>query len=295
MKRLLLAGLVLVMAAALAWTAWHLLSPKRPSDALTLYGNVDLRDVSLAFNNSERVAAVLVHEGDRVHKGQVLARLDTSRLTPQVAVAAATVELDSVNVENARRQYDRATRLSRVSHGGAISREALDNAKAAYDGAVARKTADTAQLALLKQRLADAVLVAPLDATVRTRILEPGDMASPQTPAFSLAITNPKWIRAYVGEPELGKLHPGMAAYATIDGFAGRRFVGWVGFISPVAEFTPKTVETPALRTSLVYEVRVYVRDPQDNLRLGMPATVHIRLAPPDAASRSRQEDGGVH
>ena len=104
-------------------------------------------------------------------------------------------------------------------------------------------------------------------------------MASPQRPVFSLAVTNPKWVRAYVSEPDLGRVHPGMTASVMVDAFPTRRFTGWVGFISPVAEFTPKTVETEELRTSLVYEVRVFVQDPADELRLGMPATVYLPLA----------------
>ncbi|HEX9787332.1 MAG TPA: hemolysin D, partial [Candidatus Binatia bacterium] len=63
-----------------------------------------------------------------------------------------------------------------------------------------------------------------------------------------------------------------------VDSFPDRRFEGWVGFISPVAEFTPKSVQTEDLRPSLVYEVRVFVKDPEDNLRLGMPATAYLPI-----------------
>jgi HlyD family secretion protein len=89
-----------------------------------------------------------------------------------------------------------------------------------------------------------------------------------------LAIIDPKWVRAYVSEVDLGKIHPGMKASIVVDSFPDRRFDGWIGFISPVAEFTPKIVQTDELRTTLVYEVRVFVKDPSDDLRLGMPATV---------------------
>jgi HlyD family secretion protein len=133
---------------------------------------------------------------------------------------------------------------------------------------------------LLRQELADAQLVAPIDGVVRTRIMEPGEMASPQKPVFSLALTDPKWIRAYVSEPDLGKVHPGMAATVAVDSFPQHPFDGWVGFVSPVAEFTPKTVQTEELRPSLVYEVRVFVKDASDVLRLGMPATVHLPSNP---------------
>jgi HlyD family secretion protein len=144
--------------------------------------------------------------------------------------------------------------------------------------AEARLQANEAQLAFLRQQLADAQLVAPVNAVVRTRIMEPGEMASPQKPVFLLAITDPKWVRAYVSESDLSQARPGMAAFIAVDSFPNRRFDGWVGFVSPVAEFTPKTVQTDELRTSLVYEVRVWVKDPSNDLRLGMPATVYLPL-----------------
>jgi HlyD family secretion protein len=70
-----------------------------------------------------------------------------------------------------------------------------------------------------------------------------------------------------------------MRASVSVDSFPGRMFSGWVGFISSVAEFTPKNIETEDLRTSLVYEVRIFIQDPADQLPLGTPATVHIPFA----------------
>ena len=135
---------------------------------------------------------------------------------------------------------------------------------------------------MAKQNLAYATLISPTDGVVQNRILEPGEMASPQRAVLSIAITDPKWVRVYAEEPDLGKINQGMAAEVTTDSFPGKKYEGWVGFISPVASFTPKTVETTELRSSLVYEVRVFVKDPADELRLGMPATVDIRLKSQD-------------
>lgn len=317
---------------------WWITHSKGPSNSLTLYGNVDLRQVELAFNDSDRIEAVLAQEGDHLTKGQVVARLDTSRLTPEVAQADAEAAAQRATAEklhagnrpqeideakdaltqadadatNARGQYERASSLWSASDGqAAVSRQDVDNAKAAMDAAEARLAAarkayeleaigprrediaqadaqlraNTAQLAVLRQQLADAQLVSPVDGVVRARLMEPGEMATPQRPVFTIAVTDPKWVRAYVNEVDLVKIHPGMAASVTADGFPNRTFKGWVGFISSVAEFTPKTVETPELRTSLVYEVRVFVTDPSDDLRLGMPATVHLRLGSTGQAS----------
>ncbi len=146
--------------------------------------------------------------------------------------------------------------------------------------AEAQLKAAEAQLALLRQQLNDAALAAPQDGIIRSRLLEPGEIASPAKPVFSIAIVTPKWVRAYVSEPDLPKVAPGAAATVTVDG-SSQAFSGHIGFISPVAEFTPHAIQTAELRTSLVYEVRILVDDPDDVLRLGMPATVHLTRTRP--------------
>jgi HlyD family secretion protein len=321
---------LLAVIVAIGVGVWWWLGHHRPRTELTLYGNIDLRQVELPFNNSDRVSEVLVQEGDHVKRGQVLARLDTSRLAPQLAQAQAVAEAQAqvvarmkngsrpeeiaqsranaaaaqADAADAGAKYRRLKALWDSSQGKAMSQQDLEDARTQADAArakavAAQKSADLtrigprrediaqaeaqlkgneAQVAVLRRQLADAELVAPLDAVVRSRVAEPGEIASPQKAAFSLAVVDPKWVRAYVSEPDLGLLHPGEAAAVTVDAFKGRSFQGWVGFISPVAEFTPKTVQTEELRSSLVYEVRVFVKDPGDVLRLGMPATVHLAM-----------------
>ena len=327
-RRFLIGGLIAVSLLA-AIAAWRLMQRESAPTHLTLYGDIDLRQVQLSFNNSERIAAVLVQEGDRVKQGQLLARLDTARLEPQlaqaeaqaaaqlqivkrlrsgsrpeeIAQARANLQAAQADLANARQQYERWKSAAEISAGRAVRQQDVDNARTAVQVAEARlavvqKTLDLAiagprleeinenearlkafeaQASVLRQQLKDAQLIAPVDAVIRTRVMEPGEMASPQRPVFSLAITDPKWVRAFISEPDLGKIKQGMAAAIAVDSFVDRRFEGWIGFISPVAEFTPKTVQTEELRTSLVYEVRVFVKDPADELRLGMPASVYLQ------------------
>ena len=82
---------VLLLAGLCSFLVWHFTRPAKSSDELQLFGNVDLRQVELAFNNNERIATVLVQEGDHVRAGQVLATLDEGRLKPQVEQAEAQV------------------------------------------------------------------------------------------------------------------------------------------------------------------------------------------------------------
>ena len=331
-RRLLYAVLIILAAGAIGLTWWLRQGDQAGSGVVVLYGNVDVREVQVAFNDSGRIAAVLAEEGDHVTKGQIIARLDTSRLELQVTEAEATVDGETAAVEklhagnrpeeiaqaeaslasaeadadNARGIYNRLQSLSASPSGlAAVTQQTIDTAKSALDSAAAKvalyqKALDLeragsrkediaqgeaqlrssqAQLALLRRELQDAALAAPIDAVVRSRLMEPGEMATSQTPVFSLAVTDPKWVRTYVSEPQLGAIKPGMAATITVDAFPGRGFPGKVGFISPVAEFTPTTVQTEELRSSLVYEVRVFVDDPNDDLRLGMPATLRLGSA----------------
>ncbi len=103
-------------------------------------------------------------------------------------------------------------------------------------------------------------------------------MASPSQPVLTLDLTSPVYARAYLPEKQLGRIRPGMRAYVESDAFPGERFPAWVGFISPTAEFTPKTVETTEVRTELVYRMHVYACNADDRLRLGAPVTVVIPL-----------------
>jgi len=328
-KKPLLAGAV-VLLAAVAISVWYF--DRKPADAntLVLYGNVDLRQVSLAFNESERIAKLGVQEGDHVKAGQVLGELDTRTLQLRIAQAEAQIRVQQQALQRlksgsrpeeiaqsraqgdaaaadaalAQQQLDRLQSIRQTTSGRAVSQQDLDNALARRKVAEAQlasarkaqqlvvsgpRKEDVAQaqaqldvseaaLALLQHQLTQSVLKAPIDAVVRARLLEPGDMASPQRPVFTLAITDPKWVRAYVAEPDLGRIKPGMPATLSTDSHPGEALDGKIGYISSVAEFTPKTVQTEELRSSLVYEVRVLVDDTDDRLRLGMPATVRIAL-----------------
>lgn len=91
MPRRVIVLLAIVVIAGAAGFAWWYTHRSSGTTEFVLYGNVDLRQTELAFNDSGRIAAVLVQEGDAVKEGQVLARLETSRLMPQIAQAEAQV------------------------------------------------------------------------------------------------------------------------------------------------------------------------------------------------------------
>lgn len=219
-------------------------------------------EIAQARSNVQSAQATLTNAALRSKRLASLA--ETRSISRQEADdASASEQVAAANLDVARKQLELLLAGSRV--------EDIAQALAQYNQA-------KAILTIREQNLKDAVLYAPSDAVVRNRILEKGDMASPQKPVYNLSLNRTKWVRAYLTESQLGKVRPGFSAAVHNDSFPGTDFKGTVGFISSVAEFTPKNVETPELRTALVYEVRIIVDDPDNQLRLGAPATVTIPL-----------------
>jgi HlyD family secretion protein len=133
-----------------------------------------------------------------------------------------------------------------------------------------------AALQAAELRLQDTVLQSPAEGVVLTRAQEPGAIVQPGATVLTVSLKQPVWVRAYIPEPDLGRVHPGLKVEVTTDTRREKPYRGQIGYISPRAEFTPKNVETPGLRTSLVYRLRVVVEDPDEGLRQGMPVTVRL-------------------
>ena len=332
-RGLAIAVLALIAIGIAAWRFGLVerLGLGRDDDApLTLYGNVDIRQVELGFRVPGRIERMLFEEGDPVAVGAVVATLDkrpyqddvrqaTAEVAAQaanlakleagsrpeeIAQARATVAEREASLANAQRLLERREQLVGT---GAVSKAAYDDARAAAaeakarlavarqalelelsgfrkeDVAVARANLESARarLAAAETALADAELHAPADGIILARVRESGAIVSAGGTVYTLSLTEPVWVRAYVAEPDLGRIHPGMAAEIVTDTRPGRPYRGQIGFISPVAEFTPKSVQTPELRSDLVFRLRIVVENPDKGLRQGMPVTVRLPEARP--------------
>lgn len=325
----LLVVLVVALLAGGAAVALHFFTGRNQGgeNDLILYGNVEIREVQLAFEDSGRILHIAVDEGGKVGKDQLLAEIDpvryrlevdrleaeteaqkqqlqrllTGSRPQEIAKARAIRDAAGTVLADARSSYERTEKLFVLNK---ISRQQVDSALSALaeaeagletarqelslaeEGprkediaqAEARLRALGAALAQARRKLDDTRLYAPGDGIIHNRILEPGAMAAPGSPVLTLALTDPLWIRTYLTEPDLGRVQPGMRAEIRTDSYPEKVYRGWVGFISPTAEFTPKSVETPELRTRLVYRARIFACNPEGELRLGMPVTVTLLL-----------------
>ncbi len=286
-------AILLLTAATAAATAVLLFSRFHQEDerhAVTLYGNVDIRQVDMSFRVSGTLKEMFFEEGDHVQKGELLATLDDkdyrhtyqkslSELKRHEAQMKEAVSVLETNLPLCKQKI--ASERSCISYA-----HARDEAVAAYESAKITSRYEKNQLEYTK-------IYAPDDGVISTRILEPGATVAAGMPVYTLSKNAPLWIRVYLPEPLLGSVDYGSRALIftdSTDPATGnkKQYRGHIGYISPIAEFTPKTVQTEELRTDLVYRLNIYVDDADRFLKQGMPATVKIFTE-----SSEKNDDGG--
>jgi HlyD family secretion protein len=262
----------------------------REENVILLYGNVDVRQVDMGFRVSGRVIDMFFEEGDYVPKDTLMAVLDNQPYLDEVKEAEAAIQSIQARLENAEQLFQRRAALI---GDGSVSKEDLDNAQATRDALAANLQQAQATLGVRETNLRDTKFYAPTDGTILTRIREPGSVVRVGDPVYTLSIISPVWVRAFIPEKDLGVVYPGMPAQIFTDTPHGKVYTGQVGFISPVAEFTPKTVESTELRTDLVYRLRIYADNPDRGLRQGMPVTVKLELPSKDKEPKLEESERG--
>jgi HlyD family secretion protein len=323
MKRFAIVAVVLVVLTGIGWLVVQRVGANPPEG--TLYGNVEIRQVDLAFNSEGTVTALLKREGDTVKPGETIATLDdatyrSGRALAQARRDSAQAQLDKLlhgtrpedldqaranlamaqaGLANAKATFERQSGLAATN---ATTKQLVDDSRRGLDSAVAQvaqaqaalteavngprvEDIDAAKaqlhesesaLELAQTQLARTVLKAPSDGIVMTRVIEPGTVVLPNSAVYSVAITGEVWVRAFVPETMLARVAPDTEVRILTDGRPDQPYHGRIGYVAPTAEFTPKTVETPELRTQLVYRIRVRVTDTDSGIRQGQPVTIQL-------------------
>lgn len=287
---------------------------------LVLSGNIEAHESVLSFKAVQsRIVELPFDEGQWVKKGTLIARVDDADYRQQVAIAQANVAAQEravaaadSNLQASQRVLiaDEAevryktlndSRLQKLSANGYVSLDSRDLADAALRESLAALQRDRAlekaaegnlQLAMANVhdvqeslKLAQitesyTTLVAPIDGVILVRQAELGEVIVPGTPVVTIADLDHVWLRAYINEPDVGRVRFGQPAEVTTDNYPGRHYPARVSFISEQAEFTPKSVETHAERVTLVYRTRIDVANLSHELVPGMPADVTLRFSP---------------
>ncbi len=297
-----------------------LFGPSGPANEIVVSGNIEAHQSVLSFTQiSATIVSLPFDEGREVTTGTVLARVDDQLYASQVAIDSANLAVanaqvtvsesaldaaqhsvisDKYDLDEKQRDLARNEALVKTS---AVSKQDRDRAftaagqsaaalerdqallQQARDNIVlARATRATAEekLKLDQVTLAYTTLRAPFNGVISVRQAELGELAGPGVAIVTLDDLDHIWLRAYVNEPDRGRIRLDQTVDVTTDSYPGHHYQGRISFISPEAEFTPKTVETHAERVTLVYRIRIDIPNPTHELLPGMPADANISLLP---------------
>lgn len=228
--------------------------------------------------------------------------LETGFRKEEIAQAEAALRRVEAEAERLRTDFGRQKNLFRKE---VISARDFDVSRAAYESsrasvrearerlkllrngprketieqARARLRSAEALRALAETRLGYATLVSPVSGLVLSKNIEPGEQVAVGTPVITIGKLDEVWLRAYINETDLGKVQVGQQAAITTDSFPGKKYPGTITFISPEAEFTPKSVQTEKERVKLVYRIKITIPNQSQELKPGMPADAEIKVS----------------
>lgn len=277
-KKILLISLLILILALVIFLILKI--NKKDPNILTLYGNVEIRQVDLSSRVEARVKKLYKEEGDAVKKGELVALLDDTVYSARYKKSLADVKTYAASERNANANFNRNILLCKEN---VTSKEECDLLLRQKQEGISRLKSQIEQTKIYKDDFENTRIYAPNDGIISVRVAEEGTVVKSSDPIYTLTLNKPIWIRAFVLEKDLGNIKYGTIATVLTDSIdpvtnERRKYKGRVGYISPVAEFTPKTVQTTDLRVDLVYRIRVYVDVVDEFLRQGMPTTVEIDL-----------------
>lgn len=279
---IILAALVLVAVGGAAW--WYLSRPKLPEGFAGGNGRLEATEVYVAAKYPGRVAEVLFNEGDTVDAGQVVARMDVEPLRAQLReaeaqiveaqggreAALAQVSVKEAEFDYARKQYQRSRGL--VSRGAVSEQEAeIDNARmlasrAELVGSQAQASQTLSSIAAaqatadrLREEIKDSDLISPIRGRIESRLAEPGEVVPSGGRVFSLVDLSDVYMYVFLPERVTGKVALGSEARIVLDAAPEYPIRAVVSFISPTAQFTPKSVETQEERHDLTFRVKLQI------------------------------------
>lgn len=223
----------------------------------------------------------------------------------QQAVIDAQADLEQKKLDNDRAQQlfakdeiaaqDRDQAATALKRAEASLKAAEQRYNEAAEGsrkediAIARANLAAANANLGLSRIDESytTLRAPSTGVIAVRQAELGEVVVPGSPVVTLDDLDHIWLRAYIAEPDLGRIQWGQDATITTDSFPGKQYHGRISFISPDAEFTPKSVQTYTERVTLVYRIKIDIDNPNHELKPGMPADAHLQLSDNSNNSKS--------
>lgn len=272
------------VAAYFGWKYWQGKQAALPEGIASGNGRIEAKLVDVSAKEPLRVKEILVQEGDLVQPGQVVVRLDTVTFEAQRAealagVAAARENLAIVNATIAKRRSEielaeiEAERVKRMLADNASSQREYDvrrmtlattksglaEEQAKLESAKQQVVVATANVATIQTRIDDATLASPVLGRVLYRLAEPGEVLGAGGKAITLVNLEDVYMEIFLPSAQAAALKVGSEGRITVDSQPGRAAVGYVTFVSPEAQFTPKEVETQSEREKLMFRVKIQI------------------------------------
>jgi HlyD family secretion protein len=302
---LVMAALVVVGGGVIAWIVFS--KPALPPGFAASNGRLEAKQVDIATKYQGRIAEVLVDEGDTVESGQIVARMDTQPLEAQLRNAEAKIREEQDNRRtaqadvvvkqaefgSAQKQYQRSKEL--VSRGAVsqqerdidlarmqASRAALLGAQAQAVRATSSIDAANAEAERLRAEIEDSVLKAPIRGRVQNRLAEPGEVLSAGGKVLALVDLGDVYMYLFLPERIAGKVGLGSQGRIVLDAAPEYPIRAVVSFVSPEAQFTPKSVETAEERHNLTFRVKLQLdknrlREFEPYVKVGIPGLGYVR------------------
>ncbi|MDD5356336.1 MAG: efflux RND transporter periplasmic adaptor subunit, partial [Candidatus Omnitrophica bacterium] len=254
-KRIKLIIIILVLIIAAVGAVVFILKERDGNGkTIKVSGNIEGDDVRISFRVQGQIEELLTDEGRVIKKDDIVARLKKDELSKVQAEAEAALKLAEYQYKLDADDYLRAENLLKA---GAISAQNRDSAKTKMDTDSANIKQLRASLELANTKLGWTDLASPLDGYVLVKSALAGEVVQPGTPVFTAVDLDNIWVTAYIIETDLGKVKLGQKAYVQTDSYRGKKYDGWVSFISPQTEFTPKYIQTTEERVKYVYRIKV--------------------------------------
>ncbi len=300
---------IVVLAIGGGTAAYLILSqPALPPGFAGSNGRLEAKQIDIAAKYPGRIKEVLNDEGDTVNPGQIVARMDTDPLEAQLRhanaqireaqdnrrTAIAEVAVKQSELDYARKEYNRSKEL--VVRGAVseqerdidlarleVARSALLGAKAQAVRTISAIDAATAEAERLKAEIADSVLRAPVRGRIQERMAEPGEVVAAGGKILSMVDLADVYMYVFLPERVAGKVSLGSEARIVLDAAPEYPIRSFVSYVSPSAQFTPKTVETAEERHDLTFRVKLQIyadrlRQFEPFVKVGIPAMGYVRF-----------------
>ena len=301
--------LAILLVAAGGFGYWKSQHDRLPEGISMGNGRLESTEVQIAAKIPGRLAEVLVDEGDRVTKGQLLARMDTrtleaSRVQAQAEVQRARQAMAANEANVQLRQSEKLLasqelkRTRQLSQRGFASGQQVDQQQAQFDTSNAAVSAAQAQVAAAKAAIAsseaqvaqltseieDSSLRAPINGVIQLRLAEPGEVLGSGGRVFMMIDPSDQYMNLYLPAAVVGKLTVGAEARIVLDALPDQALPAKISFVAAKSQFTPKEVETRDERQKLVFRVKLRLTQPSavPQAKPGMPGAGYVRTADVD-------------